>query len=77
MRGEDAEGKEIKMNEMHISNKLAVILQMRIYKAINKARYYPAECQDMEALAYEVVRPYLKPNSRSESNKAMLPEGVK
>lgn len=38
----------------------ARVLVKRIAKAIEKARYYPAEVMDHQAAAEDVVRPYLR-----------------
>jgi hypothetical protein len=43
---------------LKLSAEAVRILQKRITKALRKAKYYPAEVLDLEAAAYEVLRPY-------------------
>jgi hypothetical protein len=50
-----------------LTKEQARVLLKRIRKVIEKARYYPASVSDMEAAAYEVIRPYLRDDDRRES----------
>jgi len=50
-----------------IDPELERVLVQRISKALTKARYFPAENMDVDAIAHEIVRPYLQPPQRSEA----------
>lgn len=45
-----------------LDQKLARILVKRIASAITTAKYYPVVAHDPEAMARDVVRPYLETN---------------